>query len=251
MPPPRIAPLDPPYEPEIAEALAKWMPPGSKIEPLKLFRTLMRSPEISSRLRALGVGNSGPAQLDRSSRAGNPDRPHGGIVRLRVRVGSACDGLRRDRGADAGSAARHGQRHAAKALTRRGPSATHCWCGWPMNCTKPRTSRIDLWTALVGALGRAPIDRVADHRRHVSHDRLRGEWRAGGARRLGRAISGRRRTGRCDLVQIDIAPGRRQVGIFLGLFEQLVKFLLKYLSVRFFRCELICGKPRPAAPPRP
>jgi hypothetical protein len=27
---PRIAPLDPPYHPEIAEALAKWMPPGSR-----------------------------------------------------------------------------------------------------------------------------------------------------------------------------------------------------------------------------
>jgi|SRR5580658_383087 4-carboxymuconolactone decarboxylase len=60
---PRIAPLDPPYEPDIAEALAKWMPPGSKIEPLKLFRTLMRSPEISSRLRVLGSGILGPRSL--------------------------------------------------------------------------------------------------------------------------------------------------------------------------------------------
>jgi 4-carboxymuconolactone decarboxylase len=60
---PRIAPLDPPYDSEIAEALAKWMPPGSKIEPLKLFRTLVRSPEISSRLRALGAGILGPRSL--------------------------------------------------------------------------------------------------------------------------------------------------------------------------------------------
>jgi len=63
MPPPRIAPLHPPYDPEIAAALAKWMPPGSKVEPLKLFRTLVRSPEISSRLRALGAGILGPSSL--------------------------------------------------------------------------------------------------------------------------------------------------------------------------------------------
>jgi 4-carboxymuconolactone decarboxylase len=60
MTPPRIAPLDPPYQPGIAEFLAKWMPPGSKIEPLKLFRTLARNPEISSRLRVLGAGILGP-----------------------------------------------------------------------------------------------------------------------------------------------------------------------------------------------
>lgn len=58
--PPRIAPLDPPYPPEIADSLAKWMPPGSKMEPLKLFRTLVLNPEISSRLRALGAGILGP-----------------------------------------------------------------------------------------------------------------------------------------------------------------------------------------------
>jgi alkylhydroperoxidase family enzyme len=60
---PRIAPLEPPYDPKIAETLAKWMPPGSTIEPLKLFRTLERSPEISSRLRALGSGILGPRSL--------------------------------------------------------------------------------------------------------------------------------------------------------------------------------------------
>lgn len=53
---PRIAPLAPPYEPEIAAALAKWMPPGSALEPLTLFRTLYQNPEISSRMRPLGAG---------------------------------------------------------------------------------------------------------------------------------------------------------------------------------------------------
>jgi alkylhydroperoxidase family enzyme len=57
---PRIAPLSPPYEPEIAAALAKWMPPGSAMEPLILFRTLFQNPEISSRMRPLGAGILGP-----------------------------------------------------------------------------------------------------------------------------------------------------------------------------------------------
>jgi alkylhydroperoxidase family enzyme len=53
---PRIAPLSPPYDPDVAAALAKWMPPGSTLEPLKLFRTLFQNPELSSRMRALGAG---------------------------------------------------------------------------------------------------------------------------------------------------------------------------------------------------
>jgi len=53
---PRIAPLSPPYEPDVAAALAKWMPPGSAIEPLKLFRTLYQNPQLSSRMRPLGAG---------------------------------------------------------------------------------------------------------------------------------------------------------------------------------------------------
>ncbi len=53
---PRIAPLAPPYEPEVAIALAKWMPPDSALEPLKLFRTLYHNQEMSSRMRPLGAG---------------------------------------------------------------------------------------------------------------------------------------------------------------------------------------------------
>ena len=53
---PRIAPLSPPYEPDVATSLAKWMPPGSALEPLKLFRTLYQNPQISSRMRPLGAG---------------------------------------------------------------------------------------------------------------------------------------------------------------------------------------------------
>lgn len=53
---PRIAPLEPPYEPEVATMLQKWMPPGSDIEPLALFRTLGVHAELTTRMRPLGAG---------------------------------------------------------------------------------------------------------------------------------------------------------------------------------------------------
>jgi alkylhydroperoxidase family enzyme len=53
---PRIAPLGPPYRPEIEAALLKWMPPGAQTEPLRLFRTLNVHQELASRMRPLGAG---------------------------------------------------------------------------------------------------------------------------------------------------------------------------------------------------
>src|SRR5919197_3653074 len=61
---PRIAPLEPPYEPEIEAALRKWMPPGSETEPLKLFRTLNVHEELASRMRPLGAGILGHGRVD-------------------------------------------------------------------------------------------------------------------------------------------------------------------------------------------
>ena len=58
--PPRIPPLDPPYEPE-AEALLSKMMAGSSTEPLKLFRTLLHNRELAGRMRALGAGFLGPS----------------------------------------------------------------------------------------------------------------------------------------------------------------------------------------------
>lgn len=54
--PPRIAPLEPPYDPRTAEMLARWMPPNAPFEPLALFRTLAVHPELMSRMRPLGSG---------------------------------------------------------------------------------------------------------------------------------------------------------------------------------------------------
>lgn len=56
MPGPRIAPIDPPYEPEVEAILRKWMPPNSPLEPLRLFRTMCRHEELFSRARPLGSG---------------------------------------------------------------------------------------------------------------------------------------------------------------------------------------------------
>jgi 4-carboxymuconolactone decarboxylase len=53
---PRITPLEPPYEPEVATMLQKWMPPGSDTEPLALFRTLGVHAELTARMRPLGAG---------------------------------------------------------------------------------------------------------------------------------------------------------------------------------------------------
>jgi 4-carboxymuconolactone decarboxylase len=61
---PRIPPVEPPYEPEIEQMLAKWMPPGAEVEPLKLFRTLMVHPELASRMRPLASGLLGHPSID-------------------------------------------------------------------------------------------------------------------------------------------------------------------------------------------
>jgi len=53
---PRIPPVAAPYEPAVQELLARWMPPGSGVEPLRLFRTLAVHEDLASRMRPLGAG---------------------------------------------------------------------------------------------------------------------------------------------------------------------------------------------------
>jgi len=60
---PRIQPLQEPYSEDVATMLAKWMPPGSTVEPLRLFRTLAVHEQLSSRMRPLGAGILGPRAL--------------------------------------------------------------------------------------------------------------------------------------------------------------------------------------------
>jgi 4-carboxymuconolactone decarboxylase len=65
---PRIAPLEPPYSDAVAAALARWMPAGATVAPLRLFRTLMVHEHLASRMQPLGAGILGreatvPAEL--------------------------------------------------------------------------------------------------------------------------------------------------------------------------------------------
>jgi 4-carboxymuconolactone decarboxylase len=49
----RLAPLDPPYDPDVARTLARMMPPGQ--EPLNLFRTVAHNRHILDKLRSTGT----------------------------------------------------------------------------------------------------------------------------------------------------------------------------------------------------
>ncbi len=52
----RIAPLAPPCEADVEQALREWMPPGVTEEPLALFKVLHHHRELASRMRVLGAG---------------------------------------------------------------------------------------------------------------------------------------------------------------------------------------------------
>ena len=64
MPEPRIPPLEPPYDPATEQMLANWMPPGSGVEPLRLFRTLAVHDLLFGRMRPLGAGILGHGLLE-------------------------------------------------------------------------------------------------------------------------------------------------------------------------------------------
>ncbi|HXJ33079.1 MAG TPA: carboxymuconolactone decarboxylase family protein [Candidatus Eisenbacteria bacterium] len=51
---PRIAPVAPPYDAGVADELARWMPPGSPVDPLALFRTLVRDRPLAEAMLPLG-----------------------------------------------------------------------------------------------------------------------------------------------------------------------------------------------------
>ncbi len=57
----RIDPAAPPYDPAIADALGRIMPPG--LEPLVLFRTLARNPRIFAKTFAGGLLDKGALSL--------------------------------------------------------------------------------------------------------------------------------------------------------------------------------------------
>lgn len=54
---PRIAPLESPYSPEVAEDFTRLMPPG--MPPLTLFRTVAHNPRVLRRMRRGGLLDKG------------------------------------------------------------------------------------------------------------------------------------------------------------------------------------------------
>jgi alkylhydroperoxidase family enzyme len=55
--------MSPPYSLDAAAFLRRWMPPGAAVEPLALFRTLLRHPELAERMRPLGAALLGHGRL--------------------------------------------------------------------------------------------------------------------------------------------------------------------------------------------
>ena len=74
----RLAPLEPPYDPPLAETLASMMPPG--MPPLRLFRTIAHNPRVLEKIRASNL-------LDR----GSLDRRDREIVILRTTARCGCE----------------------------------------------------------------------------------------------------------------------------------------------------------------
>jgi len=133
---PRIAPLEPPYEPAIEAMLAKWMPPASAVEPLALFRTLAVHDGLFSRMRPLGAGILATAESNRASARSSSTAP------ARWPVPSTSGGCTRWRLASrsASATSRSMPPRTAPPTIPPGPIATRPWCDWPTSCTTPARS---------------------------------------------------------------------------------------------------------------
>ncbi|MFN8371612.1 MAG: carboxymuconolactone decarboxylase family protein [Anaerolineae bacterium] len=66
--PPRITPFEPPYSEELGTLLARWMPPGINVEPLRLFRTLAHHRNMMDRMLPLGAGILGKGSIAAAER---------------------------------------------------------------------------------------------------------------------------------------------------------------------------------------
>lgn len=58
---PRIEPLEGPFEPAVAEAFKRFLPPG--MEPLKLFRTQAHNPRVLQRMFAANLLDAGSVSV--------------------------------------------------------------------------------------------------------------------------------------------------------------------------------------------
>ena len=85
----RLAPLEPPYAPEIQQQFDRIM---RGAPPLLLFRTIAGQPRAWEKFRAGSLLDRGPLSL---ARARDRHRPHLRADRMRIRMGRPCRDLRR------------------------------------------------------------------------------------------------------------------------------------------------------------
>ena len=145
----RIAPAEPPYQPAIAEALNRIMPPA--VDPLVLFRTMARSPRVFGKVFAGGLLDNGPLSLRQREIV---------IDRTTARLGCEYEwGVH-----IAFFAAKVGFGEAEIAATVAGPPDAACWSAPEQalvalvdDLVDQRTIAEDTWTALAAHFDEAQI----------------------------------------------------------------------------------------------
>ena len=60
---PRLTPVSPPYDEDVARLLSKWMPPDAGLEPLLLFRVLALHRDLAERIWPMAAGLLGKGLL--------------------------------------------------------------------------------------------------------------------------------------------------------------------------------------------
>ena len=176
----RIAPAAPPYEPAIAEALQRIMPPG--IEPLVLFRTMARSPRVFTKMFAGGLLDKGPLSLRQREIV---------IDRTTARLGAEYEwGVH-----VALFAEKVGFGEPEIAATVNGPADAACWSAEEQallamvdDLVDRRTIADGTWTGALGALRRSTDPRGDRAGGLLPHDQLPVPRPRVAARRLERAL---------------------------------------------------------------
>ena len=181
---PRIAPLEPPYDPHIETFLQKWMPPGSQIEPLALFRTLAIHEQLASRMRPQGAAILAHGTVDPRSRE------------ILIHRTCARTGAEYEWGVHViayGKAV--GLSDAQIAATVHGTAEDPAWSDGDALLIRLADELHDTCTVLCGAversgraLQRGPAAQAADHGRPVSNHLLRGQRSRSPAGAVGRAL---------------------------------------------------------------
>ena len=119
----RLAPLEHPLAPEVADQLARMMPPGEA--PIALFRLFAKNLPMTEAMLPWGSYELGRQLTLSRRRAGDRHPSHLRSLRLRVRVGCPRRSLRRARGPRrrAGHVAHLGRAERRLLVQRAGPPA--------------------------------------------------------------------------------------------------------------------------------